>query len=129
MNDVYLSHLRGLVEGIRADGFYKTERVITSPQSPSIRLAHGKVVLNFCANNYLGLADDPRLIVAAKDGLDAYGFGMASVRFIWWSTTADCSSVICMPPVICSGSIFISFDIEPSFLNWPSWFAKSSSVN
>ena len=78
MNDVYLSHLRGLVEGIRADGFYKTERVITSPQSPSIRLADGKVVLNFCANNYLGLADDPRLIVAAKDGLDAYGFGMAS---------------------------------------------------
>jgi len=82
MNDVYLSHLRGLVEGIRADGFYKTERVIASPQSPSIRLADGKVVLNFCANNYLGLADDPRLIVAAKDGLDVYGFGMASVRFI-----------------------------------------------
>jgi glycine C-acetyltransferase len=82
MNDAYLSHLRGIVDGIRADGFYKTERVIASPQSPSIRLADGKVVLNFCANNYLGLADDPRLIVAAKAGLDVYGFGMASVRFI-----------------------------------------------
>jgi len=82
MNDAYLSHLRGIVDGIRADGFYKTERVIASPQSPSIRLADGKVVLNFCANNYLGLADDPRLIVAATAGLDVYGFGMASVRFI-----------------------------------------------
>jgi glycine C-acetyltransferase len=82
MNEVYLSHLRGIVDGIRADGFYKTERVIASPQSPSIRLADGKVVLNFCANNYLGLADDPRLIVSAKAGLDVYGFGMASVRFI-----------------------------------------------
>src|SRR4030095_1886650 len=82
MNEVYLSHLRGIVDGIRADGFYKTESVIASPQSPSIRLADGKVVLNFCANNYLGLADDPRLIVSAKAGLDVYGFGMASVRFI-----------------------------------------------
>ncbi len=82
MHDDYLSHLRGVVERIRADGFYKTERVIESPQSPRIRLADGREVLNFCANNYLGLADDPRLIQAAKNGLDTYGFGMASVRFI-----------------------------------------------
>ena len=53
MNDAYLSHLRNVVDGIRADGFYKTERVIASPQSPSIRLSGGKEVLNFCANNYL----------------------------------------------------------------------------
>ena len=82
MNDAFLSHLREAVDGIRADGFYKTERVIASPQSPSIRLADGKEVLNFCANNYLGLADDQRLTDAAKAGIDQWGFGMASVRFI-----------------------------------------------
>src|SRR3989454_9567128 len=82
MNDIYLSHLREVVDGIRADGFYKTERVIASPQSPLIRLADGKEVLNFCANNYLGLADDRRLTDAAKAGIDQWGFGMASVRFI-----------------------------------------------
>jgi glycine C-acetyltransferase len=82
MNNDYLSHLRATVDRIRGDGFYKTERVIGSPQSPRIRLADGREVLNFCANNYLGLADAPHLIQAAKEGLDAYGFGMASVRFI-----------------------------------------------
>src|SRR5271170_6087206 len=82
MHDSYLSHLRAVIEQIRAEGFYKSERVIESPQSPQIRLADGREVLNFCANNYLGLADDARLVQAAKDGLDTYGFGMASVRFI-----------------------------------------------
>jgi glycine C-acetyltransferase len=82
MRDAYLSHLRQTLEGIRAEGFYKLERVIRSPQSPQIRLANGDEVLNFCANNYLGLADDPRLVQAAKDGLDRWGYGMASVRFI-----------------------------------------------
>jgi glycine C-acetyltransferase len=82
MHDGFLSHLRGVIEQIRAEGFYKTERVIESAQSPQIRLADGREVLNFCANNYLGLADDARLVEAAKDGLDTYGFGMASVRFI-----------------------------------------------
>ena len=82
MNDTYLTHARGIVDQIRADGFYKTERVIASPQSPHIRLTDGREVLNFCANNYLGLADDARLIEAAKKGLGEHGFGMASVRFI-----------------------------------------------
>src|SRR5438067_8335298 len=82
MHSDYASHLRQALDRIRADGFYKTERVIQSPQSAAIRLVEGKEVLNFCANNYLGLADDPRLIAAAKGGLDTYGFGMASVRFI-----------------------------------------------
>ena len=82
MDDGYVSHLRQAIDRIRADGFYKTERVIGSPQAPQIRLEDGREVLNFCANNYLGLTDDPRLIQAAKEGLDAYGFGMASVRFI-----------------------------------------------
>src|ERR1700754_4780551 len=81
MKDRYLSHLRSTLDEIRAAGFYKTERVIASPQSSAIRLANGSGVLNFCANNYLGLADDRRLVEAAKAGLDADGFGMASVRF------------------------------------------------
>ena len=79
---VTLAHVRATLERIRADGFYKTERVIASPQSPAITLADGERVLNFCANNYLGLANDPRLIDAARDGLARHGFGMASVRFI-----------------------------------------------
>ena len=82
MSDAFPAHASALVERIRADGFYKTERIIGSPQAPAIRLADGREVLNFCANNYLGLADDARLIDAAKKGLDRYGFGMASVRFI-----------------------------------------------
>ncbi|MHB1431993.1 MAG: glycine C-acetyltransferase [Streptosporangiaceae bacterium] len=67
---------------IRADGLYKNERVIASPQRAMIEVADGAQVLNLCANNYLGLADDPRIIAAAKDALDRWGFGMASVRFI-----------------------------------------------
>jgi glycine C-acetyltransferase len=82
MHDAYLGHVRGIVDRIRADGFFKSERVIRSPQSSQIRLADGSEVLNFCANNYLGLADDPRLVRAAQQGLEAHGFGMASVRFI-----------------------------------------------
>jgi len=82
MDDRYLPHLRDTIAAIRAEGFYKAERVIGSPQSAGIRLAGGGEVLNFCANNYLGLADDPRLIEAARRGLSEDGFGMASVRFI-----------------------------------------------
>jgi glycine C-acetyltransferase len=82
MPEDFLAHADATVAQIRADGFYKSERVIGSPQAPAIRLADGREVLNFCANNYLGLADDARLIEAAKKGLERYGFGMASVRFI-----------------------------------------------
>ena len=77
-----LSHFRAAVDRIRADGFYKNERTLRSPQSAVLELSTGQRVINFCANNYLGLADDARLIAAAKDGLDQYGFGLASVRFI-----------------------------------------------
>ena len=87
MNDRFLRHLSETIDEIRAAGFYKTERVIASPQSSDIRLDSGAEVLNFCANNYLGLADDPRLVEAAKAGLDADGFGMASVRFICGTQT------------------------------------------
>ncbi|MBS0192920.1 MAG: glycine C-acetyltransferase [Proteobacteria bacterium] len=70
------------LDSIRAQGLFKSERVIASPQSAQITLADGRQVLNFCANNYLGLADHPDIIAAAKAALDSHGFGMASVRFI-----------------------------------------------
>ncbi len=70
------------LEAICRDGLYKDERVITTPQGSSIRVQDGDEVLNFCANNYLGLANDPDVIAAARKALDDHGFGMASVRFI-----------------------------------------------
>jgi len=70
------------LEEIKSQGLFKTERIITSPQDAHIAITGGKRVLNMCANNYLGLADHPALIAAAKEALDTHGFGMASVRFI-----------------------------------------------
>src|SRR5437867_9947170 len=70
------------LEEIKSQGLYKTERIITTPQDAHIAVAGGKRVLNMCANNYLGLADHPELIAAAKEALDTHGLGMASVRFI-----------------------------------------------
>ena len=75
-------NLRTELEEIRAAGLYKAERVISTPQNASVRVGSEPEVLNFCANNYLGLADHPALVAAAKDALDRWGFGMASVRFI-----------------------------------------------
>ena len=74
--------LQSELDGIRAAGTYKNERVIVTPQDAAIRVAGGAEVLNFCANNYLGLADDPALVAAAKEALDTHGLGCASVRFI-----------------------------------------------
>ncbi|TDR18393.1 glycine C-acetyltransferase [Marinicella litoralis] len=71
-----------VIQSIKDEGLYKSERIITSPQSAHIELPGGKKVINFCANNYLGLADHPEIIKAAKKALDTHGFGMASVRFI-----------------------------------------------
>jgi len=70
------------LDEIKSQGLYKTERIITSPQDAKIEITGGKRVLNMCANNYLGLADHPALIAAAKEALETHGFGMASVRFI-----------------------------------------------
>ncbi len=70
------------LDAIREQGLYKTERIITTPQSSAITTSDGREVLNFCANNYLGLADNAEIIAAAKDALDTHGFGLASVRFI-----------------------------------------------
>ena len=75
-------HLSQTLEEIKSQGLYKTERIITTPQDAHIAVAGGKRVLNMCANNYLGLADHPELIKAAKEALDTHGLGMASVRFI-----------------------------------------------
>ncbi len=74
-------YLQKEIEGIKEAGLYKAERIITTPQSAEIGVG-GETVLNFCANNYLGLANDPRLVKAAHDTLEEYAFGMSSVRFI-----------------------------------------------
>ena len=74
-------HLCNTIAEIKEAGLYKNERLIESPQQAAIQVA-GKEVLNFCANNYLGLSNHPRLIKAAKDMMDKRGFGMSSVRFI-----------------------------------------------
>ena len=78
----FQKHLQGILEEIKEAGLYKNERVIITPQSSAIQVEGGKDVINFCANNYLGLADNQELIQAAKDRMDARGYGMASVRFI-----------------------------------------------
>lgn len=77
----FLDHLTATLAGIEAEGLLKRERLITGAQGAHVQMA-GREVLNLCANNYLGLADDPRLIAAAKAAMDDHGFGMASVRFI-----------------------------------------------
>ena len=78
----FQKHLQGILSEIKEAGLYKNERVIITPQSSAIQVEGGKDVINFCANNYLGLADNLELIQAAKDRMDARGYGMASVRFI-----------------------------------------------
>lgn len=82
MTHPFLAHIERQLQELRESGLYKSERVITSMQSAEIEVAGGRKVLNFCANNYLGLADSEELRAAAKAALDHYGYGMASVRFI-----------------------------------------------
>jgi glycine C-acetyltransferase len=75
-------HLQRELASIEEAGLFKKERIITGPQGPEISVSTGERVLNFCANNYLGLSSDPRVIQAAKDAMDTHGYGMSSVRFI-----------------------------------------------
>lgn len=82
----YQKHLVNIINEIKENGLYKNERVIVSPQGAEITLDNGQKVLNFCANNYLGLSDNPQLIEAAKSALDQHGYGMSSVRFICGTT-------------------------------------------
>jgi hypothetical protein len=106
-----LSHIDSELEGLKSAGLYKSERVITSTQSAEIEVG-GDKVLNFCANNYLGLADSAELREAAKQALDRYGYGMASVRFICGTQEehkqleATISSFLGMDDTILYGSCF-----------------------
>src|SRR5438132_3556511 len=82
MSDKHLRQvLRPQLDDLKAKGLYKRERLLEGPQGPAIRVG-GREVLNFCANNYLGLANHPAIVAAAADALKQYGYGMASVRFI-----------------------------------------------
>src|SRR5689334_24160266 len=81
MNEKFASRIAGEVEEVKAAGLYKTERIITSPQGAEI-MVNGKPVLNFCANNYLGLSSHPKVIEAAHAAIESHGYGMSSVRFI-----------------------------------------------
>lgn len=87
MNEKFREHLLQQLDTIRRAGTWKTERIIASPQGTRIRLADGREVLNMCANNYLGLAQHPEVIAAAKKALDDWGYGLASVRFICGTQT------------------------------------------
>ena len=82
MYDRYRQHAASILDEIRQAGLYKSERVITTPQDARIRVADGQPVLNMCANNYLGLAEHPEVVRAAHEGLDRWGYGLSSVRFI-----------------------------------------------
>ncbi len=82
MKTALLEYLKAQTEQLREEGLYKDERIISSPQQAAIKVAGGAEVLNFCANNYLGLANHPALVEAAQKALDQFGYGMSSVRFI-----------------------------------------------
>jgi len=82
MYSKFQDHLTKELAGIKEAGLFKNERVIVSPQGAEITISSGAEVLNFCANNYLGLSNNPQLIAAAKDALDTHGYGLSSVRFI-----------------------------------------------
>jgi len=82
MFDTLKPHLQKELAEIKEAGLYKTERVITSPQAADIKISDGSEVINFCANNYLGLSSHPKVVQAAKDAIDSHGYGMSSVRFI-----------------------------------------------
>ncbi|MGE5420522.1 MAG: glycine C-acetyltransferase [Chloroflexota bacterium] len=86
MYNDFKKHISGIINEIKDAGLYKNERVIVSPQGAEIRLNTGKTVLNFCANNYLGLSANRELVRAAKEALDTHGYGMSSVRFICGTT-------------------------------------------
>lgn len=87
MSKAIFEHLRGELQGVREAGLYKSERAIASPQDATVQLEDGREVVNFCANNYLGLSNHPRLVAAAQEALDTYGYGMSSVRFICGTQT------------------------------------------
>ena len=78
----FYNNLQTELQSIKDQGLFKSERIITSPQDARITLDDGSEVLNFCANNYLGLSSHPKVLKAAREALDSHGYGMSSVRFI-----------------------------------------------
>lgn len=108
----FIEHIQAEIESVKDAGLYKHERAIVSSQNATVEVMSGQSVLNFCANNYLGLANDAQLIEAAKQGLDSHGFGMASVRFICGtqdihkSLEADLSEYLGMQDTILYSSCF-----------------------
>ena len=109
MDQVFLDDLRTDTEALRGGGLYKDERIIASPQAAEITLADGASVINFCANNYLGLANHPALIEAAKAALDAHGFGLSSVRFICGTQTIHKALEACISNFLgCQDTILYS---------------------
>lgn len=87
MNNAFTTYLQSTLAQIRADGLYKTERLIATPQGGQVSLADGKKVIVMCANNYLGLGNHPEIVAAAHDAVDRWGYGMGSVRFICGTQT------------------------------------------
>src|SRR5262245_53347033 len=87
MYGAFQEHLERELKAIRDAGFYKEERIIATPQGAEVAVADGASLINLCANNYLGLAQEPRVKAAAHEGLDRWGYGMASVRFICGTQT------------------------------------------
>ena len=112
INGEFNKHLQVQLDDIRKSGMFKDERIIASPQSAQITLENGAKVLNFCANNYLGLSNHPKLIEYAKKHVDDYGFGVSSVRFICGTQTVHCkleqeiSKFLQMPDTILFPSCF-----------------------
>src|SRR4051812_3756426 len=82
MTPAYRAHLEQTLADIDAAGLYKRERILATPQRAEVTVADGQRVLNFCANNYLGLSDHPKIVKAAHSALDRWGYGLSSVRFI-----------------------------------------------
>ncbi|MDM8556615.1 glycine C-acetyltransferase [Desulfococcaceae bacterium HSG7] len=112
MRQAILTHLNKQTDTLRKTGLFKDERIIESPQQAAIRVQDGQEVLNFCANNYLGLANHPKLIETAREALERYGFGMSSVRFICGTQTvhkqleARISAFLCTEDTILYSSCF-----------------------
>ena len=108
MYGAYKEHLKKQLEDIKSSGLYKNERIIVTPQGGEIKVSDGSEVVNFCANNYLGLSSHPEMIQASKDVLDSHGFGMSSVRFI------------CVRPFVClffCESVYLIVFLESRFRN------------
>jgi glycine C-acetyltransferase len=82
MSQAFYQHLQTELDGIRAAGLYKSERILTTPQGAVVKTTEGREVINLCANNYLGLSSHPKVIEAAHEALRTHGFGLSSVRFI-----------------------------------------------